>query len=206
MTTTSKFTNIGLVIMASLAIITSIYPAIFAFVPESRGLFSSKPDSLIESTWYVPAFIVHIGFGAIAIFSGSTQFFEKLRKKRLHLHRLLGKIYVLAVIPSGITGLIVGFYATGNLMSKLGFIGLAIGWLVCTIIAFLVIKKGKVQQHQKWMMRSYAFCFAFVTFRIYLGLGTAMGMEFNDFYSYLSFLSWVPNLLFVEYRIKKLGL
>lgn len=190
--------------MAVLAIVTGFYPAVFGFVPEVRGLFTSKPDWLLNSSWYVPLFMVHIGFGAIAILSGSTQFFEKLRQKRLRLHRTLGKIYVASVIPSGISGLIVGFYATGAWFSKAGFIALAIGWLVCTIIAFITIRKGNIIKHKKWMMRSYAFCFAFATFRIYLGLFTASGLDFNDFYSYLGFLCWVPNLIFIEYRIQKM--
>ncbi len=168
------------------------------------GLFRTKPDSLLQTTWYIPVFMAHIGFGALAILNGSTQFFEKLRIKKLGVHRTLGKIYVASVIPSGLTGLIVGFYATGAWFSKAGFIALAIGWLMCTIIAYTTIRKGEIIKHKNWMMRSYAFCFAFVTFRIYLGLGAAAGIPFYDYYSYLSFLSWVPNILFIEYRIQKL--
>lgn len=206
MTTSSKSIKVLLLFMAFLAIVTGFYPAIFGFVPEARGLFTSKPDWLLNSSWYVPLFMVHIGFGAIAILSGSTQFFEKLRQKRLNLHRTLGKVYVASVLPSGIAGFVVAFYATGAWYSQAGFIGLAAGWLICTIVAYTTIRKGDVQQHRKWMMRSYAFCFAFVTFRIYLGLGTAAGIPFNDFYSYLGFLCWVPNLIFIEWRIRRLGL
>lgn len=192
--------------MAVLAIVTGFYPAVFAFVPGADGLFTTKPDSLLQSAWYIPVFMVHIGFGALAILSGSTQFFEKLRVKKLGLHRTLGKIYVASVIPSGLTGLIVGFYATGAWFSKAGFIALAVGWLMCTIIAYTTIRKGEIIKHKKWMMRSYAFCFAFVTFRIYLGLGAVSGIPFYDYYSYLSFLSWVPNILFIEWRIRQLKL
>ncbi|MBE15549.1 MAG: hypothetical protein CL867_04815 [Cytophagaceae bacterium] len=199
-----KSHQIWLITMAVLAIVTGMYPAVFAFVPEARGLFSNKAEALITSSWYVPTFMVHIGFGAIAILAGSTQFFKRLRQRRLQLHRTLGKIYILAVIPSGLTGLIVGFYATGTWYSKAGFICLALGWLITTIIAYSSIKNGNILAHQKWMMRSYAFCFAFVTFRIYLGLGAALGLPFNAYYSYLSFLCWVPNIVFIEWRIQRL--
>ncbi|SHH77785.1 DUF2306 domain-containing protein [Winogradskyella jejuensis] len=204
MANTSKRIRVGLVIMALLAILTGLYPAIFAFMPSSRGLFSSKPEVLLQSSWYIPLFMVHIGFGAVAILSGSTQFFEKLRLKRLSLHRMLGKIYVASVIPSGLAGLVVGFYATGAWYSKAGFVGLALGWLLTTTVAYITIRKGNIKLHRVWMMRSYAFCFAFVTFRIYLGLATAMNLPFSDFYSYLSFLCWVPNIIFIEWRIKQL--
>ena len=206
MATTSRSIRLAIIIMAVLAILTGLYPAVFAFVPSSRGLFNSKPEALIESSWYIPLFMVHIGFGAVAILAGSTQFFEKLRQRKLNLHRNLGKVYVGAVIPSGLAGLIVGFYATGTWYSKAGFIALAIGWLLTTIIAYITIRKKQISLHRKWMMRSYAFCFAFVTFRIYLGLGAALDIPFNDYYSYLSFLCWVPNIIFIEWRIKQLGL
>ncbi|AXT19522.1 DUF2306 domain-containing protein [Flavobacteriaceae bacterium AU392] len=204
MTTLSKPIQIGLVIIALLAILTGLYPVIFAFVPSSRGLFTTKTEALLQSSWYIPTFMIHIGFGAVAILAGSTQFFKQLRHRKLNLHRNLGKIYVASVIPSGFAGLMVGFYATGTWYSKAGFIGLALGWLLTTILAYIEVRKGNINLHRKWMMRSYAFCFAFVTFRIYLGLGIAIGIPFNDYYSYLSFLCWVPNLIFIEWRIKQL--
>lgn len=190
--------------MVVLAIGTAIYPIIFAFTPAVRGLFRTKPEALLESVWYIPLFMVHISFGAIAIVAGSTQFFKKLRLNYLIWHRNLGKLYVAAVLPSGLAGLIVGFYATGAWYSKAGFMSLAIGWLYTTSIAYTSVRRGEIQQHRIWMMRSYAFCFAFVTFRIYLGIFTAIGLSFNDFYSYLSFLCWVPNILFIEWRIRQL--
>lgn len=190
--------------MATLAILTAFYPAVFAFVPSTRGVFTTKPDALLDSVWYVPLFMLHIGFGAVAIMAGSTQFFDRIRIKKPKVHRTLGKIYVAAVIPSGIAGFIVGFYATGEWYSKFGFISLAVGWLLCTVVAYLKIRQGNFDQHRRWMMRSFAFCFAFVTFRIYLGIASALGIPFYDFYSYLSLLSWVPNWIFIEWKIKQL--
>lgn len=200
----SKSTQIGIAIIALTAIITCFYPVIFAFIPSSRGLFETKPEELLQSFWYIPVFMTHIGFGAIAILAGSTQFLDKIRIKKPSLHRNLGKIYVACVIPSGLMGLIVGFYATGEWYSKLGFILSALGWLISTILAYTQIRKGNFQLHRNWMIRSFAFCFAFVTFRIYLSLGSALGLRFHNYYSYLSFLSWVPNLIFVEWRIRQI--
>ncbi|WP_431158801.1 DUF2306 domain-containing protein [Winogradskyella poriferorum] len=200
----SKSIRIGLGFVALIAILTSLYPGVFAFIPSSRGLFETKPDELLRSSWYIPIFMTHIGFGAIAILAGSTQFFDKIRIKKPSLHRNLGKIYVACVIPSGIMGLIVAFYATGKWYSKLGFILSALGWLTSTIVAFVQIRNRNIQLHRIWMMRSFAFCFAFVTFRIYLSLGEVLGLRFYNYYSYLSFLSWVPNLVFIERRIKKI--
>lgn len=200
----TKLIQIGIIIIASAAILSGFYPAIFAFTPSLQGLFDTKPVELLQSGWYIPVFMTHIGFGAVAILSGSTQFFDKIRTKKTSLHRNLGKIYVTSVIPSGLMGLIVGFYATGEWYSKLGFILSALGWLISTIVAYAKIRKRNIELHRVWMIRSFAFCFAFVTFRIYLSLGSVLGLSFHNYYSYLSFLSWVPNLIFVEWGINKI--
>lgn len=204
MTKTPKAIRFGLGLMALLAIITGFYPFVFAFASGQQGLFGSKPEGLLQTSWYIPMFMVHVLLGAVAILAGSTQFFKGFRARNLKLHRNLGKLYVFTVIPSGLAGLVAGFYASGAWYSKAGFICLALGWLITTWIAFTSIRKRQIDKHQRWMMRSYAFCFAFVTFRIYLGLGAAMGIPFNDYYSYLSFLCWVPNIVFIEWRIKNL--
>ena len=150
----SKNTRNWLLIIVALVLVTAIYAILFAFLPSFRGLFETKSNELLNSDWYIPTFLIHVSFGTVALLSGSTQFFNEIRKRKLNIHKILGKIYVFAVIPTGITGLIVGFHATGTWYSKAGFIGSAIGLLTTTIIAFIKISKGNVEQHQRWMMLS----------------------------------------------------
>jgi len=205
MVLTLKKTPYWLIIMMLLAIIISIYPIIFALVPGADGLFRSKPSDLMATAWYKPIFLVHTSFGGLALLAGSTQFFKKLRQKRLGLHRTLGKIYVVAVALSGTAGLIVAVFATGGWISISGFTLLGIGWLLTTALAYITIRKGDIHAHQKWMIYSYAFCFSAVTLRIYLGLGIAIGLSFNDFYAYLAYLCWVPNIGFAAWRVSRLS-
>lgn len=194
----------GLVIMVLLAVIISFYPVAFAFIPGADGLFSSKAEVLITSGWYKPIFYVHTSFGGIALLVGSAQFFKRLRQRRLKLHRTLGKIYFISVLLSGLAGLIVAAYATGGWISISGFTLLAIGWLGTTVMAYASIRNGDIAAHERWMIYSYAFCFSAVTLRIYLGLGIASGMAFINFYPYLAWLCWVPNILFAGYRVTKI--
>lgn len=203
MRTTSKTTRLLLVLMALLAIIISVYPLIFALVPGADGLFKSKAATLLTSGWYKPIFYIHTSFGGIALLAGSTQFFKNLRLRHPSLHRILGKIYIITVIVSGLAGLVVASYATGGLISISGFTMLALGWLSTTILAYTSIKQKNINAHEKWMMYSYAFCFSAVTLRIYLGLGIAAGLAFNEFYPYLAWLCWAPNIFLVAWLIVK---
>jgi hypothetical protein len=51
------------------------------------------------------------------------------------------------------------------------------------------------------MLRSYALTLAAVTLRIYLGISQATGIDFVTAYQTVSWISWVPNLLIVEWFI-----
>lgn len=194
--------NTGYFFLAVFAIFISLYPLKFIWMPIDQGLLGSKPAELLSSIWYLPAFYTHIFLGGLALLTGFSQFFPRLRKKKLGLHRTLGKIYILAVLLSGTAGLIIAYFATGGFIPALGFALLAILWLYTTVNAFTSIRSMDIQSHQRWMVRSYALCFAAVTLRIYLpiflGLG---GMDFIPAYSIIAWLCWIPNLVVAEFLI-----
>ena len=51
------------------------------------------------------------------------------------------------------------------------------------------------------MIRSYAVTLAALTLRLYLPLSQAAGIEFVAAYQVISWLCWVPNLLFAEWVV-----
>jgi len=190
---------LGYVFMSVFAIFIGLYPLRFIGLPYSDSLLGDKPSALLESNLYLTGFYTHIFLGGLALLTGFTQFFKKLRRKRLGLHRTLGKIYVLAVLLSGTAGLSIAYFASGGWIPAVGFASLAVLWLYTTANAYTSIRNGVIQAHQKWMIRSYALCFAAVTLRIYLPLFIGgFGMEFYDAYRIIAWLCWVPNILVAE--------
>lgn len=193
---------LGFVFMSVFAIFIGLYPLRFIGLPYSESLLGDKPSALLDSDLYLFGFYTHIYFGGLALLSGFSQFFKKLRIKRLGLHRTLGKIYIIAVLMSGTAGLCIAYFASGGWIPAFGFAALAVLWLYTTANAYTTIRKGLVSLHQRWMIRSYALCFAAVTLRIYLPLFIAgFGMEFYDAYRIIAWLCWVPNILIAEYFI-----
>ena len=88
-------------------------------------------------------------------------------------HRWQGRIYVLAMaisIPNAF--ICVGLTQNGD-WQRYGLLMLAIYWTVTLFWAvyFVKMEKGKKRLHKEFMMRNYAGTFAFVTFRIGLGIG-----------------------------------
>ena len=95
---------------------------------------------------------------------------QKLRNKKLAVHRPIGKMYAIAVLLSSIVGFYISFFATGGIIASFGFGCLAIVWYYTTMKTHLYIRNKELQQHQRMMIYSYAACFAAATLRIWLPL------------------------------------
>ena len=196
------------VLFIVLAISIGIYPFIYLIVDmKSNGLLGSKSQELLSTTIYNIGFYTHIILGGVALLIGWSQFSKKWRQKHIKLHRTIGKTYIIAVLLSGVAGLYIAFYATGGLETKLGFGLLAVLWLITTVLAYTSIKKKDIISHQKWMIRSYALCFAAVTLRLWMPILPAIfNLKFSESYAIISWLCWVPNLIFAEILIRRIAI
>jgi uncharacterized membrane protein len=106
--------------------------------------------------------IPHTLAGTFALLVGPLQFSTRFRQRHLELHRILGRVYVLAVFVGSFTGIAL---AAG----RPGFPGTsmqAAAWMVCTTAAFLTARNRQITVHRQWMARSYAVTFTFVSSRV----------------------------------------
>lgn len=189
-----------------LAIVIGLYPLLYLFIDREFGLLASKSETLLSNIFWNIGFYGHILFGGMALLIGWVQFSKKLRNANLQRHRNVGKVYVVAALISGTCGIYIGFYATGGLISSLGFISLGLVWLFTTVKAYLAVRKGDLKLHQGMMIYSYAACFAAVTLRIWLPL---LSLGFGDFevaYRIVAWVCWVPNLIFAYFWVHRKGL
>jgi uncharacterized membrane protein len=178
-----------------LSTLVGLYPIIYFLIDRRFGLLSSKSVELLNDNLWNIAFYGHITFGGLALLIGWLQFSNKLRIKKMELHRIFGKTYVISVLISGVFGLYIALYATGGIISILGFFTLGLFWLTTTILGFKSIKKRDIKSHEKFMFFSYAACFAAVTLRIWLPLLTIALGESNSAYRIVAWLCWVPNII-----------
>lgn len=191
------------IIFALLAIGVGLYPLMYALADMSSGVLGSKSESLLADKLWNTMFYTHIGFGGVALITGFSQFFQSIRRKYINTHRKLGTIYCLAVLLSGIAGLYISRFATGGTVSELGFGVLALLWLWTTTKAYIAVRNGKIPAHQRWMIRSYALCFAAVTLRLWLPIFIGgFDIEFETAYPIIAWLCWVPNIILAELIVK----
>lgn len=190
------------IIICVFALIIGMYPLIYLFVEHKYTFLRSKPLEVLQNQIWKLAFFAHIAFGGISLFIGWRQFGSKFRNKHLHLHRIIGKSYVVSVLISSISAIYMGMHANGGVVACIGFIGLGLIWLMTTSMAVVQIRKGNVVKHQKMMIYSYACTFAAVTLRIWLPVLENITHDPNNSYLIVAWLAWVPNLL-VAYFINK---
>ncbi len=149
------------------------------------------------------SFYVHVVAGPIALLIAPLQFTQKIRAARPAMHRFFGRVYVLAVLLGGISGLHIAATTNAGPIAVTGFGLLSILWLWTTAQAVLHARAARFADHRKWMIRSAAFTFAGVTLRLWLGTGIAAGLPVEVFYPYISWLCWIPNIIVAEMIIRK---
>ena len=163
-----------------------------------------KQTEVTDRPEYLWLFYTHVYTSIFVLLSG----FLAILRKDLGLknfHRNAGKVYIfLILILSAPSGIYMGFFANGDIYSKISFVILGSLWWFTTFRAYQFARQKKFKQHKQWMWRSFALTLSAVTLRmwkviiVYLFHPNPM-----DVYQIIAWLGWVPNLLFVEYLIKK---
>lgn len=162
-----------------------------------------KQTEVTSHSEYLPIFYTHVYSSIFALMAGFIAvFFDKNLKR---LHRFSGRIYVFVTLfLSSLSGIYIGIFANGGLISKVSFVLLGILWFYTTYKSYREIRNKNIIQHKFWMWRSYALAVSAITLRmwkvilVYLFHPNPM-----DVYQIIAWLGWVPNILFVEYLIKK---
>ena len=196
--------RIGWILITLLAVflfgLTTIY---FTFQPDVNFLLA-KPDELVADWIWRAAFYVHISSAMVILVISPFQFLEKFRSKHLRFHRSLGKVYVFGILAlAAPSGMYMAFFANGGVPSEIGFALMSSAWFTVTLKAYQTIRKGKIELHQKWMIRSFAVTFAAVTLRIWVPLlSWTTSLEHTLIEQLSAWISWLPNLAVAELFIR----
>lgn len=172
---------------------------------DSNYSFLKLKKEAIATGCYLPAYYSHVLISGIILVAGFFQLFPKSSSKYKKLHRALGYIYVIGILfLAAPGGLLMSLFIGRGPWVLASFITLSMLWFLFTSKAFSEIKKGNIAAHQQWMWRSYALTFSAVTLRLYI-LITSASINLNnpEAYATIAWLSWVPNLIFVEIVVNK---
>ncbi len=168
------------------------------------GVDPSMPGVVHHLDGRLLALWAHIFFAPIALAVVPFQLSQNLRQTRLKLHRWMGRAYGVAILISGVAGLIIAPYAATGTVAAVGFFLLSVAWLITTGLAIWHAMNHRISDHRRWIIRSAALTFAAVTLRLQLPLGEVF-WGFETAYPYIAWLCWLPNLVFAEWYLRRQG-
>jgi len=169
-----------------------------------RYLLPSQPQAIhFENfTDRHTAFTMHAVFASIALLVGPWQFLPSIFSRRRRLHRLLGWIYVSTVALAWLASLPLALHAHTGATASAGFQALGVVWLTCTLLGFLDARAGRIVEHRRWMIRSYALTTAAITLRLYVGGSDLLHIPLGQSYPYIAWLCWIPNAVVGQWLTK----
>lgn len=172
---------------------------------DDRVAFLRIKQSVVNIPWWKAAFYVHVFTSIFLLIAGFTQFSTRLLKQYPGVHRGVGKLYIVVLLfLSGPAGFLLAIKANGGIWSQLAFTMLAVLWWWFTWQAWRSVRKGHYQKHQDFMWRSFALTLSAVTLRSWKWLIVFIwAPPPMDTYRLVAWLGWVPNLLLVEWWIRR---
>lgn len=193
-------------LIACVSILFILYTLIQQLVidPGAEQFLSHKAG--LERELHLSAWLtvmrVHVFFACIAMAAGLINFSNLLFEKYRKLHRRNGYIYLLSVLLVVLTSGYMAPYATGGRAASMGFNALNLIWMVITITALVQIKKKRIAEHRRWMIRSYAFCFTNLSIHLFtFVLDRVFGVAYTESYAAavygsIALLLAIPEILF----------
>ena len=106
---------------------------------------------------------------------------------------------MLACLAAAPAGLLLAVGTDAGPIAQSGFGTLAVVWFGATGYAFWLATQGRIAEHRRWMIRSFAMTFGAVTLRLYLPIPPMfLHMSFIEGYRAISWFSWTSNLALAE--------
>ena len=143
--------------------------------------------------------LAHITAGTVALLTGPVQLWLGISRRAMRVHRRLGVAYVASVGVGSIAAFYLAAQTDLGWMFGAGITGLGVAWVVTTTMAIAAVRRGLIEQHQDWMIRSYVVTFAFVTFRVLWILLQSAGVgTLREQLGVCSWFCWAVPLLVTE--------
>jgi uncharacterized membrane protein len=169
---------------------------LFAYVLVHNESFLISPSDpewqhIHPFRWYL---LPHGIAGACALLLAPLQFSDRLRRRYALFHRVVGRIYVGGVLIAAPMGFYVQYFKEQVGDSRSFTIAGAVQattWTLTTLIALAFILNGKVDQHRRWMTRSFSVALVFLEVRVVLGV---TGLENLHSPAVVETVVWVCNV------------
>jgi Predicted membrane protein (DUF2306) len=166
--------------------------------PMVKGKMEDPHFAVSTWKWF---FYPHLLLGTISLAIGPFQL-TKLSQQKPGLHKLLGKVYAVAIFINILLVPYLTLSATGGKGSTIAFLILNLCWLWTTSMGVMNAVQRKIMAHKDWILRSYAITWVFVTFRVVM-IPLSIFLDPSLSFPLAVYFGIGINLLFVEWRKRK---
>lgn len=174
------------------------------FRPGGEGVFIQQKAETARTPLWLLSLRLHVVAGSIGLLSCLPQFSRTLLRRVPSLHRTCGKIYAASVLLLlSPTGIHLALSAKGDLPGQAGFLLLGIATFFTTLRGVTTIRRREVDQHRRWMTRSFAMVATAVTFRIYHVAFFHAGLADETNYVASLWLSILGNAAAAEWILRR---
>lgn len=161
------------------------------------------PPPVLANAFAKPFLILHVAGGVTALIVSPLQFIRRFREDWPSVHRVTGRIYVVACAVSAPAGFMLALGTTAGPMASVGFAIPAVLWALFTWLGWRAAVERRFDAHREWMLRSYAIVSTAITLRLMLPAAGLLGFDFLPAYRAISWLAWITNLVVFEYHIRR---
>ena len=113
--------------------------------------------------------LIHIVPGVAFLTLAPLQFVARIRRRRISLHRGMGRVLATFAATSGALALVVNFLfpAFGGISTQSAVVFSSVLFLFSLSMAIRHILRKEVRQHREWMIRTFALAMSVATQRVF---------------------------------------
>ncbi|MFT5999979.1 MAG: putative membrane protein [Neolewinella sp.] len=204
-------TLLGAIVWSS-ALIFGLYILVFyalAYVSGDTAQWNKVLPGLYDAknAGSTAGIAVHFLAGGIILVLGCLQLLPSVRNRYPLVHRLSGRVYVVACLLAAIGGLLfIALKGTiGGTVMDIGFTGYGVLMFLAAVQTIKFARGKDFKRHRAWALRLFALAIGSWLYRMdygfYLGFGGEAGHteDFTGWFDYfMAFWFYLPNLVVVE--------
>jgi hypothetical protein len=142
---------------------------------------------------------LHIASSIYALIAGAILFIEQLQKGLVKIYKRINESYVLALVISSLSGIILALFANGGLIATIGFVLLYMLMLLCAIRVYTNLKQGNLLKHKVMIIYSYALCVSVITFAAWYLILSYFTTDKELINQVVAWEGWLPNLFVADF-------
>ena len=188
--------RLGWTLFAGLSLAIGLVSLVAAVQPLDRSM-PHVAHFLGAVPWPLMA---HLLLAPLVMVLAPLQLWTGLRHRAPGLHRWSGRLYALTVLVAAPAGFALAASPASQAsgFARVGFMVLAVLWLVSTVMGVVRARQGQFAAHRWWMQRSVALTFAAVTLRLIMAPLIMAGWTVAETYDVSAWGSWVLTLTALE--------